>query len=709
MKNNRWSNLLFGILIILIILLTLFTSYHLFLKTPTREAARLLINILKPLSQLLVTIVLFVILRSLVKLYFTRRDRVIGYRLRTKLILSLLPLTVLPSVALLFLATRSVDDFLLTVASDTGEANIIQYADAFVRDHFDKLNGLHQKHGEPLLARYLEGDVGRIKDYLQTFGIAGVEIFDNGAMRYRILSPDFPGERIDRVEETSQMLQEGLAQAGEPVAFSDGFLIARYRFAKGAIQLYFIDTLENGYSERYLYIRDSASFLEYSKRKTNQLRDLDQGVLLVITLTLLFAGIWTALTFSKRFIDAFSVVITGAKQVSEGNLETRLQLKTGDEMEDVMVAFNMMTSKLQDNQEELEQKARDLSQLNAELSGQIQYNQTILQQTNAGILSTDTDNCLKTSNPAARKILHLDQIEVGVAFAEVLHAEHHKALLRHWQEFKRDQHGTHYRQLEIFSETGQPQNVASSIVPLVQAGQHYGSLIVLEDLTQLFNAQKLAAWREVAKRVAHEIKNPLTPIQLSIQRIQRKASKNAPDLIEAVGSAYETIMSETDLLKNLVNEFSTFAKLPDPTRTKTDLGELVAGVRTSYEPVYPNIDMILQVPEEDVSFHCDAGQVRQVLSNLINNAATACDGKGKIWVALKDNGDDVEICVCDEGRGIPASERDKVFLPYYSKSPKGTGLGLAIVKRIVVDHGGEICVRANQPKGTLFQITLPRP
>jgi two-component system nitrogen regulation sensor histidine kinase NtrY len=220
-------------------------------------------------------------------------------------------------------------------------------------------------------------------------------------------------------------------------------------------------------------------------------------------------------------------------------------------------------------------------------------------------------------------------------------------------------------------------------------------------------AQKLAAWREVAKRVAHEIKNPLTPIQLSIQRIYRKSKRGAADLNDAIASAHDTIMGETHLLKNLVDEFSTFAKMPAPVKTRLDVTDLIKNVVESYAKVYSDREIQADFPAENVHLQADPSQIRQVLSNLINNAAQATQEGDAIRVRLIPQPETLVLEVSDEGTGIPDVEKAKVFLPYYSKSPKGTGLGLAIVKRIVNDHGGTIVVLDNHPKGTCFRLEFP--
>ena len=589
--KNRWINLLFFLVIVLISAL----AYRLFVLEQTREAARLLINILRPLSILLIAIVLFVILRSLVKLYFARRRRVSGYRLQTKVVLSLLPLTVLPSVALFLVSTRSLDDFFLEATATSDERAIVAISDALIRDHLDKVRRLLLVHGDALADLHRAGDQASLQAYLQRFGIDGVEVYENAALVGRMLSPDLPDSSRSRVIETATRETDGIV-----THFSDGLMATRFVHITGSLELHIVDTLESDFSERYYYIRDSARFLEYDQKKTSQLQGLNQSILLVTTFTILFGGIWTALALSNRFLEAFGVFITGSRQVAAGDFDTRLSLETGDEMEDVLESFNLMTSKLKENQEELEQKARDLT-------SQIQYNQTILEQTSAGILSTDTAGRIESFNPAAERILDLDEIAKGDVITELLSEERHASLLRRMQQLERGETGSRGTQVELADKEGKVRHVAATIVPLQKEAVRFGNLLVLEDLTQLLEAQKLAAWREVAKRVAHEIKNPLTPIQLSIQRVMRKATRGSDDLVEAVTSAHETIMNETSLLANLVNEFSTFAKLPSPTLVETDPTELISSVQTAYAPVFPEVTLETRIAP-DVPAMCRWGR-----------------------------------------------------------------------------------------------------
>lgn len=695
--KNRWVNLLFIFLCVLIGGL----SYHLFVLARTKEAVGLIINILKPLNILLFSILLFVLSRNLLKLYFGYKSGAAGFRLQTRLIISLLPLTLLPSLALFFLSTSFVDDFLQRTVKSPEQTEILRGTNEFIDRHFQDVGALHLAHGPALLAILRVGDQKQALAYLDKHALQGVRYLVAGVEQLWLPASAFDYEHF------SQLSQDDLFR-GDPDGyefFDDGRLLARYPFQRNDEVVEFIYCMDSSFTQRYIHLRESWIYLQYGQKKMGKLLGLNRSILLLTSTFIIFGGIWTALSFSRRFLVAFKILIEGAGRISNGDLDTKVTLKTGDEMEDVAHAFNSMTGRLKQNQGELEQKARDLGLLNTRLQSEIHYNQAIMAQRRAGILSTDGEERIRSFNPAFVAILGGVNIEDQALLTDVLSDERVKPLLRLWRAYK--EQGSLSRQLELRDQHGEELFVSASVVPLAVDGARFGDLVVLEDLTELLAAQKLAAWRDVAKRVAHEIKNPLTPIQLSIQRVERKARLNAPDLLPAVQSAHETIMSETNLLKNLVNEFSTFAKMPSPLKTDANLGELISSVCVSYRPVHPQLVIEDKPGPKIYTRRVDPNQIRQVLSNLLNNAAQASVPGGRVVVGLEPQDSRLLLYVDDEGSGIPANQRENVFLPYYSRSPKGTGLGLAIVKRIVADHSGTIEALPRQPKGTRFAILFP--
>jgi two-component system nitrogen regulation sensor histidine kinase NtrY len=239
-------------------------------------------------------------------------------------------------------------------------------------------------------------------------------------------------------------------------------------------------------------------------------------------------------------------------------------------------------------------------------------------------------------------------------------------------------------------------------------GEYAGAVAVFDDLTELLKAQRLAAWREVAQRIAHEIKNPLTPIQLSAQRLRRRLGGTAQER-ELVAECTETIVQEVDALKRLVDEFSRFARMPAHTPRLTDLRPIVDGVATLYRDSHPALTIVTRHADDLPLLEVDPDHLRRAVQNLVDNAVAAVGGRGEVEVdtALADSGRQARIVVSDRGPGIPDADREKLFLPYYSTKVSGMGLGLAIVQEIVAEHGGRLRLEPNVPHGSRFIIELP--
>ena len=257
---------------------------------------------------------------------------------------------------------------------------------------------------------------------------------------------------------------------------------------------------------------------------------------------------------------------------------------------------------------------------------------------------------------------------------------------------------------------GQEIHLAAVATPLVgDSGAPEGVVLVFDDVTPLIRAQKVAAWREVARRLAHEIKNPLTPIQLCAERLRRHFSTAPPAAKALVDECTETIVGEVESLKGLVDEFSQFARMPSPRTVPTDLSQLITDTIALYNGIFSAVQIEQRFAPGLPLVRLDPEQVRRVIINLVDNAIEAMERRGEIVVEtqLDTANAIVRVIVADNGPGIPAGEREKLFLPYYSTKRRGSGLGLAIVRRIIAEHGGNIDVGDNTPKGTRFTIELP--
>jgi two-component system nitrogen regulation sensor histidine kinase NtrY len=246
------------------------------------------------------------------------------------------------------------------------------------------------------------------------------------------------------------------------------------------------------------------------------------------------------------------------------------------------------------------------------------------------------------------------------------------------------------------------------VTPMVSpSGELRGRVMVLEDLTQLIKAQQLAAWNEAARRIAHEIKNPLTPIRLAAERIRQKHRRGEPDLGEALEAGVEILLGEVEAMQAMVDEFSRYARMPRPQPQKVDLRVLVRETLRLYKGLKPGVEVASEVDPESGELMADPEQLRRVLINLLDNAIEAVDPPGEVRVSATARDGRVALHVADTGRGIPPEAKEKLFLPYFSTKGRGTGLGLAIVHRIVADHRGTIRVEDRQPRGTVFTIELP--
>jgi two-component system nitrogen regulation sensor histidine kinase NtrY len=357
----------------------------------------------------------------------------------------------------------------------------------------------------------------------------------------------------------------------------------------------------------------------------------------------------------------------------------------------------------------VERSTIELERKHQEVEARHRYIETILERITTGVVSVDAGGSITTINSAAGRLLGLDRSIVGqpatAVFGRsdllpigVLIARGGKASVEPAAQevaLSRDGHELHLAVVTT-SLTG-------------EGGAAEGMVLVLDDVTPLIRAQKVAAWREVARRLAHEIKNPLTPIQLSAERLRRHFSSAPMPTRDLVEECTTTIVGEVESLKGLVDEFSQFARMPAPRAQSTDLQALLADVLALYQGIFATVELRFSGAESLPKVSVDYEQIRRVLINLIDNAIEAMDQQGVIDIETQHDvaAHLVRIVVADNGPGIPSGEREKLFLPYYSTKRRGSGLGLAIVRRIVAEHGGSIDVTDNVPRGTRFVIELP--
>jgi two-component system nitrogen regulation sensor histidine kinase NtrY len=437
---------------------------------------------------------------------------------------------------------------------------------------------------------------------------------------------------------------------------------------------------------------------------------------LMITLLILVSATWMGLYLAKRITRPIQALAAGARELGAGHLDHRIQPETRDEFGSLVEAFNSMADELAASQRRLEQSRVDLEDKNREIEGRRTYIEAILQRIATGVISVEEDGRVATINAAAARLLALDPADAGRPFAEVLAREDLAPLGAAIDRSRRGRAGEGGQEVAL-TVGGRELHLAIATTPLPATDGQAGLAVVLDDVTPLIRAQKVAAWRDVARRLAHEVKNPLTPIQLCAERLRRHfahAPAPARDLVEECSS---TIIQEGESLKLLVDEFSQFARMPAPRAVATDLHALVGDALTLYRGLFERIRIEARFAPALPPVRVDPEQFRRVVINLVDNAIEAINGAaggeevadGVVTVETEHDPANgvVRVVIGDNGPGISETDRARLFLPYYSTKQRGSGLGLAIVRRIVVEHGGSVEATDNVPRGTRMTIELP--
>jgi len=466
--------------------------------------------------------------------------------------------------------------------------------------------------------------------------------------------------------------------------------------------------------------RISGAYETYSQLRvlSRPLAGVYLSFFVMITLMILISATWMGVYVAKRITRPVRLLADGAREIGAGHLEHRIEPQSADEFGSLVDAFNTMAGELSANRQKLELSRRDLERKNSEGEERRQYIETILERIATGVVSTDSDGHVSTINRAAMRLLSLDRSVVGEAATTVFARQDLQPLAAILTDARSD-NGPRAAQEVALGKEGHEVHlaVAATTLPTEAVGVN-GTVMVFDDVTPLIRAQRVATWRDVARRLAHEIKNPLTPIQLCAERIRRHFSGSKEVTQKVVDECTTTIVGEVESLKSLVEEFSQFARMPSPLTVPADLNSMVVEALGLYEGLFQNIVVKRSLSDAVPLFRFDPEQVRRVVINLVDNAVDALgversidsnERRGLITVGTEHDGlaGVVRLTIRDNGPGVRTEDREKLFMPYFSTKRRGSGLGLAIVQRIVVEHGGTITVGGNQPTGTTVIVELP--
>jgi len=676
---------------------------------------------------------LFVLARNIVKLVVERRRGLPFARFRAKLVALLLGMTLIPTIAVLIVGSeliRSGIDRWFNAPMD----ELLTTANEIAGDYYQERQLLVSDQAARIARTLATVDLGRadvrgLRDLLAPDvtlrRIQMIEVYRvvPGSGTLPGLTPVLdvaasgipPGYNRAAAERLAVQVLDGQPEARsiEALGTAGDFLhaaaVIRGRDDEPTGVVVATDYLTGDLAARSR--RMTQAFESY--RQLRVLRRPLTGVylsfFLMVTLLILFGAIWMGSYLAKRITRPALILAAAAREIGAGHLDQQIELESGDEFGALTEAFNSMARELAASRRRVERSTLELQRKHLEVEERRRYIETILERITTGVVSVNASGAVTMMNTAAGRLLGLDRAAIGQPVRTIFERADLEPLAGLLGGAGRVASEPAAQEVAL-SRDGQELHLAAVAAPLPgESGSVEGAVLVLDDVTPLIRAQKVAAWREVARRLAHEIKNPLTPIQLSAERLRRHFSDAPPAVRALVDECTRTIVGEVESLKGLVDEFSQFARMPAPRAIPTDLHTLVTETLALYNGIFAEVRIEPRFAPDIPLVRLDPEQIRRVIINLVDNAIEAMGRRGTIVV---ETGRDtaagvVRLVVADDGPGIPVAERDKLFLPYYSTKQRGSGLGLAIVRRIIAEHGGSIEVSDNEPKGTRFKVELP--
>jgi two-component system nitrogen regulation sensor histidine kinase NtrY len=662
--------------------------------TPEALQSQVLLFVLWNINVLLIVGIVFMLLRGVIKLVLERQRGIIGSRFRTKLVVTYVAASLLPVGLLFFVATDmmrvSIDRWFTTPVRTilgNGEA-IAQMAQD--QAAMNALGAAREIAATPASRDGAQMDSVFLR-VLQFHNVQLAGIYRDGALVKFQADPRAP---IQEVSDPSQRFFEDVQRVGSStkidVAPSGKWIRAGVRVDghEVAVSGVFVPNAINKMIDESIIA--NRNFLQLrSQRQT--LKASQTSMFLAVTLAILFGTLWTSIYASRRITIPIKALAEATGTLAAGAYGTRVEVVATDEIGRLIDSFNTMSGQLASQRQEL-------TDTNRRIDSERGFMQTILDSVATGILVFNDDLNLLSINRAAVQMLHLDDVPHQTSIEDVF-AGDLSPICDALRELTT--RGTRAREVTLI-RGGELRYLEVSVARL---GEQAGWVAAIEDSTQLVQAQKLAAWNEAARRIAHEIKNPLTPIQLSAERIARKFANQDADTAEAVEQGTKTIVSEVTHLKRMVDEFSRFARMPAVHMRHAQLADILDEAASLYREIKPGVTVAVSV-DRDIELLMDPEQIRRAVGNLLKNAVEATE-RGEVRVSARRAPHRVVIEVADPGRGVPDADKEKLFLPYFSTKGRGTGLGLAIVHRIVRDHDGQISVHDNHPRGTRFEIELP--
>ena len=722
-KRRKRERILIVLTVLIIVILTFAENRFFRSQVDWGASNDFLIFGLININIILILFLVFLIIRNVVKLVFERRRGILGSRLRTKLVTAFVSLSLIPTVILFLISINflsySIENWFSIKIGDALDQTIelahLHYQQTEDQAKFYAgqissditLNQLYDQDRDEFLV-----NLAQLKQ--KNFKLGYLQIsFDNREKNIVFSDPNFPKVPGDLF---TAKVREDLYAGKEvsivkPSAAGDvitvlvpiyshisPYEVIGYVFVGSLVPKQIVDkiTVVSNTSEAYSQLR-----LFKNPIKLNYIVTLS-----IVTLLIVFSATWFGLFLAKGITEPIQDLAEATHKIAEGNLDHQINIVAEDEIGVLVDSFNQMTKDLKKSKESLQLA-------NADLEERRKYMEAVLLHVSAGVLSLDKNGVVTTINRAAELMLDMQATDVlNRPCSGMLTADNMSVINELLDDVSTSGRGVVEKQIELTIRE-RPLTVLVTITVIHESkGQNLGMVMVLEDLTQLQKAERAAAWREVARRMAHEIKNPLTPVQLSAQRLQRRYSEKLGDDGEVFKECTDTIISQVEVLKNLVNEFSRYARMPVTTPVLNDLNATVHDPILLFQDAHKEIAFEFNPGQDIPPLYLDAEQIRRVMVNLLDNAVAAmnkAEGRIEVTTGYDSEARKARVAIADNGCGVPSRHTTKIFEPYFSTKKSGTGLGLAIVSSIIADHNGSVTVRANIPSGTVVAFELPVP
>jgi two-component system nitrogen regulation sensor histidine kinase NtrY len=725
-RRRKREFIIIAVILIIVASLTIVETRIIHFGADFPVSNTILMFVLININLLLLLLLIFLVVRNLVKLIYARRRKIMGSKLRTRLVIAFIALSLLPTSVLFIFSinfvTNSIEFWFnipVEQALDNSLAvgrSIYQRAEETNRFFIEKIAYQIDKKKMIKMSNRIA-----LANYIQVvqreFNFDAVEVYSPNAIRLTYaLAPKL--EKMVLKTVSADDLQHGL-QAGKVKSISQNLPLGEFIRTVGTVPYETLREDTQGYivitQVIPLKLAQNMTSISQGVEAYQQITLLKKPIqityyitLSIVALMVVFCAIWFGFYMAKLITIPIMKLAEGTRRVAEGDLSFTIQAVADEEIGILLNSFNKMTKDLRAGRDQEERTAQKLREQNAEIEARRRYMEIVLKNVSAGVITVDSAGTITSFNTSAERMLNVKAAQVlNRSFRHLLKEPH----LNIATDVLHKLSTTRKREVELplrISVNGRPRSFLVTANALRDdAANPIGLVMVVDDLTELEKAQRMAAWREVARRIAHEVKNPLTPITLSAQRLMRKYALTINESV--FDECTQMIINHVKIIRNLVNEFSTFARFPTADPAPCQLSPIIEETVALYCEGHPKINFIIDIETPLPDLNLDQQQIKQALINLIENAIVATKNKGTITIGVIHDPilRLVRMEISDDGTGISDETKIRLFEPNFSTKKSGMGLGLTIVNSIITDHNGMIRVQDNQPKGAKFVIELP--